>query len=66
MWVTEVKQPWLEIHDVPYSSYMYLGTADYRWDVAAIDAAGQTGPLSTRSFSVTPQLFMKQESFVRF
>lgn len=66
-WVTEVKNPWLEVHDAPYSSYMYLESGLYRWDVTAVDPDGSTlGETSTAYFEVSRQWFLKpSEVFIR-
>ncbi|MBI2607114.1 MAG: hypothetical protein HYW49_13650 [Deltaproteobacteria bacterium] len=61
-WITETREPWLEFHDVPYSSYLYLQPAEYRWDVAAIDATtDELGQQSSRSFVVTRQYYLRSK-----
>lgn len=66
-WITEVKQTWLEVHDAPYSSYMYLGSGTYRWDVAAIDKdGGYVGDPAMGYFQMSRQFHMNpRELFVR-
>lgn len=63
-WVTEVKTPWIEVHDAPYSSYMYLGDGVYRWDVAAVDKdGGYVGDPAVGYFEVSTQWFLKPSEF---
>ena len=59
-WITEVKNPWLEIHDAPYTSYMYLESGTYRWDVAAVDKdGGIVGDTAMGYFRTSRQWFLK-------
>lgn len=61
-WVTEVKNPWIEIHDAPYSSYMYLETGVYRWEVAGVDKeGGVVGDPAIAFFETSRQWFLKTE-----
>lgn len=63
-WVTEVKQPWIEVHDAPYTSFMYLQTGLYRWDVAAIDKeGGLVGDVATGYFRMSRQWHLKERDF---
>jgi hypothetical protein len=64
-WTTEVKQTWLEVTDAPYSSYMYLEAALWRWDIAAVDAeTGQTGQVATNYFRTSSQEFLHRDEKV--
>ncbi len=59
-WITEVKNPWIEVHDAPYTSYMYLDTGTYRWDVAAVDKDGAfVGETAMGFFRTSRQWFFK-------
>ncbi|MBI3556645.1 MAG: hypothetical protein HY074_10315 [Deltaproteobacteria bacterium] len=59
-WITEVKNPWIEVHDAPYTSFMYLETGTYRWDVAAVDAdGGYLGDTAMGYFRTSRQWFFK-------
>lgn len=63
-WVTEVQQPWIEVHDAPYTSYMYLQSGLYRWDVAAIDKdGGYIGDVATGYFRTSRQWHLKPNDF---
>lgn len=66
-WITEIKQPWIEVHDAPYTSFMYLETGTYRWDVAAIDKdGGYIGETAQGYFRTSRQWFLKpNEVFIR-
>jgi len=66
-WVTEVPTPWIEVHDAPYSSFMYLDTGLYRWDVAAVDKkGGKIGEPATGYFRVNKDPYLHpKEIFLR-
>ena len=66
-WITEIKQPWLEVHDAPYTSFMYLESGTYRWDVAAIDKDGAfVGDPAMGYFQMSRQYHLQpNELFIR-
>ncbi len=58
-WITEIKEPWIELYDVPYSTYQYMASGIYNYDVTAIDSNGNLGAASSSTFRVTPQYYLK-------
>lgn len=62
-WETTLDQPWIVLHDAPYTSFMYLDQGNYRWEVAGLDAdSHQVGDFSTGRFEVHKKVYFKPKT----
>lgn len=65
-WITEVENNFLEIHDVPYSSYTYLQPSTYRWDITPIsENTSKLGQMSSSKFEVSKKYYLEPEVYLR-